>query len=110
MNGTYYIDEIPMKQIIATEKEINKRLYQDELKLACKCSPVPAFITLNLKNGMTVYVARERRWNSSTKKYMYHVQLLDEDVQVIMSNEYQEDNISGLTSIAIKIIRLNRMH
>jgi len=108
MKDTYFIDEIPMKQIIATEKELNKRLYQDELKLACKCSPSPAFITLNLHNGMTVYVAREKKWKSDIKKYTYHVQLLDEDVKIIMSNEYEESNNSGLTAIAMKIIRLNR--
>ena len=102
----YYYQELPMSKIIAVENEIEKRLYAEELKLATKCNPGAAYITLNMKNGSTLYVARAQKWNG--KSYTKHVQLLSSDLEVLASNEYEEDEEYPLMMIAVKILRLSK--
>ena len=126
MSKMYYIEEIPMSLISATEKEIESRLRADECRLATECSCGAAYITLNLKNGGTMYVARGKKYDSENDRYIYTVQLLDEDVKVIEQVTYVEKNCSHfdefstmnfetlegnivcpLTHIAMTVIRKN---
>lgn len=120
MRYAWCYEEIPASLINLTIAEIEKRLEMEELKLAMKCAPSPAFITLELKNGDVVYVTRKQKWNG--KNYTYTVQLLrDEDetcMQVLYQVEYVENNgeyfrpdgypIVPLFMLAVKIIRLNK--
>ena len=121
---TYYYEEIPLELVYATINEIEnkKRLKEDELKIAMKCSSVSVFITLELKNGKKVYVARKKTCNNEIKNYEYKVQLLadndDDELEVLTSADYTEkdgkyftkngDSIIPLFMIAVKIIRLNK--
>ena len=116
--ATYY-EEIPMDMILATIKELENRLRAEELKLAVECATqLPAYVTLNLKNGEKLYVARAEKWNGKTQKYEYTVQLLDDDTNVLLSTHYTEEGgqhfndnhypVEPLFMIAVKIIRRNK--
>ena len=127
MSKAYYIEEIPMSLISATEKEIEKRLRADECRLAEECAcQLSAYTKLNLKNGGTLYVARNKKYDSENDRYIYIVQLLDEDVKVIEQVTYVEKNckhfdefstmnfetlegniVCPLTHIAMTVIRKN---
>lgn len=102
----YYYQELPMRKIIAVEDEIEKRLCAEELKLAAEYNPGAAYITLNMKNGSTLYVARNSKWNG--KGYTKHVQLLNSELEVLASNEYKDDEEYPLMMIAVKILRLSK--
>lgn len=87
----YYIEELPMDMVIAAEKLIEKKLQQDEVKLAVGCATqCTAYATLDGKNGVKLYVARKHQYNSITKDYDYHVQLLNEDLEVLESVKYRK--------------------
>lgn len=115
---TYYYEELLLSQVLATAKEIHKRLIHEECKLATECHPGAAYITLNLKNGDVVYVARGRKYNQVTKDYTYTVQILedaeDNKLQLVMSNQYRADRgiksevPDNMLPIAAKIIRMNK--
>ena len=103
----YYYQELPMSKIIAVENEIEKRLYAEELRLATECNSGTAYITLNMKNGSTLYVARAQKWNG--KSYTKHIQLLNSDLEVLVNNEYEDDEKYPLMMIAVKILRLSKV-
>lgn len=117
-NYEYYYEELPMTMIYATIKELEKRLRAEELKLAAECHCGAAFVTLELKNGEKLHVARGKQWDGASNQYKYTVQLLDDDCKVLLSNSYTEeagvhfnDNhypVEPMFQIAVKIIRRNR--
>lgn len=97
----YYIDGVPMNMVVRAEHKIEKMLYDEENRLqAGGIIGKPAYITLNMKNGKTFYVAREKRFNN------YHIQILDNQLKVVASASYNADFRFGLTSIAAKCVRL----
>lgn len=116
-NYEYFFEEIPMSMILVTIKEIEKRLRAEELRLAEECSAGAAYVTLNLKKGGTVYVARAKKWLGDKAQYQYTVQLLDEDLKVLISQSYTEENgthfdddhypVDPMVAIAARIIRRN---
>ena len=103
----YYFEEIPMNWISATEKELERRLYADELSNAMKCSAAPAFTELTMKKtGQKFVVARARRWNGS--EYEYKVQILTDDCKnIVKEYGYKESDQYPLFTAAVTLIRLN---
>lgn len=108
--NVYYWDEIPMSKIVATERELEKRLRDEELKLATKCSPCAAFIVVKLKKtGQSFVVARDRRWNSQKGEYEITYQVLSDDCRhVVESYRVSEKSDAPLFTVAVRLIRLNR--
>jgi len=87
----YFYEELLLDLVIKAQKEIEKRLKADELRLACECATqCTAYAKINGKNGVNLFVARARFYNSKTKDYDYHVQLLDEDLRVLESMRYRK--------------------
>ena len=90
MAGTYYYQELPLKMVIAAENKIGHLLRAEEAKLACDCDSSPAYAKLSGKNGVELYVARKRRYDSEHKCDSYFVQLLDADLNVLESVQYRQ--------------------
>ena len=104
----YYYNDLPLNWIINTEKELEKRLYKEELNLSLKCSPAPAYIRLDMKNGSTYYVAKGRTYFDG--KYVYKVELYDDDVKVISKDIYTVgESKYPLWQIAVKLLQYNRL-
>lgn len=106
----YFFEEIPMSKIVATERELENRLYAEELKLSAKCSPSPAFIVVKMKKtGQAFVVARARRWNSQKGEYEITYQVLSDDCRhVVESYRVSEKSDAPLFTVAVRLIRLNR--
>ena len=113
-----FYQEIPMDQIVKAEMKLDKALTSEEYKLALQCRSGSAYLTINLHNDGTVYVARRRRWNSSKQRYEYTVQLLDYYMEVISTVNYYKDGetcrrmdgyeVDPLFMVAVELIRLGR--
>lgn len=117
-NMAYFYEELPMKQVLATTKEIHKRLNADDMNLALKCSPCAAYITLNLNNGDVVYVARKRDYQSASDNYKYTVQVLEDNdenqLDVVHATTYVSDGSitsevpDNMLTVAAKVIRMSK--
>ena len=112
MRTAYYFEEIPMTKIIATEKELDKRLRDDEYRLALKCHPGAAFITVKLnKTNQSFVVSRARRWDSENNEYKIKYQILSEDCKHIVEDYIvSEHDKNQLFTVAVQLIRLNRAY
>lgn len=108
----YYYEEIPLRKVVAVEKEIDRRLRADEYRQALKCSPFPAYteITMN-KTGQKFVVARAKQWDSDRGGYNFKVQILTEDCdKVVKAYVYKDTDENPLLELAATIIRLGRSY
>ena len=91
MAETYYIEELPVAMVLQAEKYIEKKVREDELRLAVECATqCTAYAEFTGKNGVKLYVARATNYNSKLGDYEWTVQLLDSDLQVIESVQYRK--------------------
>lgn len=112
MKTAYFFEEIPMSKITATERELEKRLRDEELKLATKCSPAAAFVVVKMKKtNQEFVVARARRWDSEKGEYEVSYQILSDDCEhIVESYRVSEHAEHQLFTVAVRLIRLNRAY
>ena len=100
------IEEKKNEMVLKVEKELERRLHSEELRLAEECMPGAAYVELKMNNGSKLYVARVQRWNGEA--YVKCVQLLDENLEVIESSTYKEGDEAPLRMIAAKVLMLSK--
>lgn len=94
------------EMMLKVERELERRLCSEELRLAEECMPGAAYIELKMNNGSKLYVARAQRWNGEI--YVKRAQLLDENLDVIESSTYKEGDKAPLRTIAAKVLMLGK--
>ena len=88
---TWYYEEYPLNTVMAAEKRIDSLLLKAELDLVVSCaSQCTAYTELNGKNGVRLYVARKKKYDSEHGCYAYDVQLLDDELRVLESVHYRQ--------------------
>ena len=96
----FYYESEKLDVVLAAEKIIEKKLREDELKLALECATqMPAFATLTYADGSALYVARKRCWNAKANRYEYKVQLLGGEDKLASSVDIEVDGLIVFASV-----------
>lgn len=88
--------------------ELEKRISDDEMKLALNCHSGAAFIKLDAKNGKKIVVAREARWVSDKKTYKFRAEIYDDTTgsldKVYGADAFDKDAL--MRDVAIEVAKM----
>ena len=118
MKTVFYYEELPLAQVAEVEALMEKRLHDLELTRALHCDVGPVYHPITMKDGSKYYIVRGEKYDGSHGRYIYKVQFVDNDLNVLESAEYTKEGdeckrldgypIRPLFMLAVKALRIGR--